>query len=75
MAEYAQGMQQTTDRMSILNSTRLDKSKTYGKDQESIQSSTTSDPGYHMGNVLQTRSMAPSLIYKASFSIRKKYTN
>ena len=27
----------------------IDKNKKGGKDQESIQSSTTPDPGYHMG--------------------------
>ena len=38
-----------TFRCSLLGSSLTNKSKKHGKDQESIQSSTTPDPGYHMG--------------------------
>ena len=37
------------ERVYLFKGRYMNKSKKSGKDQESIQSITTSDPGYHMG--------------------------
>ena len=46
--EISQGSGESAHVLTLKNNF-LHKSKKDGKDQESIQSSTTPDPGYHMG--------------------------